>query len=106
MVEKTSQMFITGPKVIEAVTGEKITSENLGGAQVHSSISGVAHFTAETESEVLNDVRTLIAYLPQNNKENPPVIEVVKEDDGWCEQLVDLVPVSYTHLTLPTMAVV
>src|SRR3954469_18202990 len=56
MVEKTSQMFITGPKVIETVTGETITSEDLGGARVHASVSGNAHFTAPTEAEALDQV--------------------------------------------------
>jgi propionyl-CoA carboxylase beta chain len=90
-------MFITGPKVIEAVTGEKISAENLGGAKVHSSISGVAHFTAESEPEVLDQVRKLISYLPQNNMEKPPVMEAEK-DDGWNDELVDLVPVEGTKV--------
>jgi propionyl-CoA carboxylase beta chain len=97
MVEKTSQMFITGPKVIEAVTREKISAENLGGARVHSSISGCAHFTAESEQEVLNQVRKLMSYLPQNNMEKPPVMEVEK-DDGWNDELADLVPVEGTKV--------
>ncbi|MCQ6280886.1 acyl-CoA carboxylase subunit beta [Bacillus sp. EB600] len=97
MVEQTSKMFITGPKVIEAVTGEKISAENLGGAKVHSSISGVAHFTAESEPEVLDQVRKLISYLPQNNMEKPPVMEAEK-DDGWNDELVDLVPVEGTKV--------
>ncbi len=97
MVEKTSQMFITGPKVIEAVTGENISSENLGGAKVHSSISGVAHFTAESEPEVLNEVRKLLSYLPQNHMETPPVMEVEK-DDGWSDEMIDLVPIEGTKV--------
>lgn len=97
MVEKTSKMFITGPKVIEAVTGEKISAENLGGAMVHSSISGVAHFTSESEPEVLNQVRKLMSYLPQNNMEKPPVLEVEK-DDGWNDELVDFVPIEGTKV--------
>ncbi len=97
MVEQTSKMFITGPKVIEAVTGEKISAENLGGAKVHSSISGVAHFTAESEPEVLNQVRKLMSYLPQNNMEQPPVMEA-ERDDGWNDELVDLVPVEGTKV--------
>jgi propionyl-CoA carboxylase beta chain len=97
MVEGTSQMFITGPKVIEAVTGEKISSENLGGAQVHSSISGCAHFKAESEPEVLEEVRRLLSYLPQNNKEQPPVMGSV-EDDGWNDDIIDLVPISGTKV--------
>ena len=97
MVEKTSQMFITGPKVIETVTGEKISAEDLGGARVHSSISGNAHFTGETEPDVLNDVRRLLSYLPQNNMENAPVVEV-KADNGWIDELADLVPVEATKV--------
>lgn len=69
MVDKTSQMFITGPKVIETVTGEKISSENLGGSKVHNTISGNAHFRADSEEEVLLMVRKLLTYLPQNNQE-------------------------------------
>src|SRR5690606_34046412 len=69
MVDKTSQMFITGPKVIETVTGEKISSEDLGGSRVHNTTSGNAHFRAKSEEEVLKMVRTLLSYLPQNNKE-------------------------------------
>ncbi|MFC7370477.1 acyl-CoA carboxylase subunit beta [Fictibacillus iocasae] len=93
MVEKTSQMFITGPKVIETVTGEKISSEDLGGAKVHSTKSGNAHFTGETEAEVLDQVRRLISYLPQNNEQKPPAAEYrssEKEDDR--PDLADLVP--------------
>ncbi|WP_160721522.1 acyl-CoA carboxylase subunit beta [Bacillus sp. USDA818B3_A] len=91
MVEKTSQMFITGPKVIETVTGEKISPEDLGGANVHNSISGNAHFQAETEAEVLESVRKLLGYLPQNNEEKPPGLEAGKEDD-YRPDLMDIVP--------------
>ncbi|GAA0458445.1 hypothetical protein GCM10008935_11960 [Alkalibacillus silvisoli] len=69
MVEETSQMFITGPKVIETVTGEKISSEDLGGADVHNSKSGNAHLKAKTEEEALDQVKQLISYLPQNSQE-------------------------------------
>ena len=91
MVEKTSQMFITGPKVIETVTGEKISSEGLGGATVHNTISGNAHFKAASEEKVLQDVRRLLSYLPQNNKEKPPVLEVDNNDD-YRPDLTDVVP--------------
>jgi propionyl-CoA carboxylase beta chain len=97
MVEKTSQMFITGPKVIEAVTGEKISAENLGGARVHSSISGCAHFTGESEPEVLDEVRRLMSFLPQNSTELPPVREQLGDDD-WREDLAELVPVEGTKV--------
>jgi len=92
MVEKTSQMFITGPKVIETVTGEKISQEDLGGARVHSTISGNAHFKGETEEEVIAQVRKLLSYLPQNNEEKPPVYET-NEDNDYRPDLADIVPV-------------
>lgn len=91
MVEKTSQMFITGPKVIETVTGEKISSEDLGGAGVHNSISGNAHFQGETEEEVLSQVRALLSYLPQNNEEKPPRLEADLEED-YRPDLTDVIP--------------
>ncbi|MBN8190862.1 acyl-CoA carboxylase subunit beta [Bacillus sp. NTK074B] len=91
MVDDTSQMFITGPKVIETVTGEKISSEDLGGAKVHNSISGNAHFRGKTEEEVLQEVRRLLTYLPQNNEEKPSRVEVSEEDD-YRANLTDLIP--------------
>src|SRR3954447_13739829 len=92
MVEKTSQMFITGPKVIETVTGEQISSEDLGGAKVHNSISGNAHFRGESEEVVIEQVRTLLSYLPQNNEEKPPLSEY-KEKDDYRPDLADVIPV-------------
>lgn len=97
MVEESSQMFITGPKVIETVTGERISAEDLGGARVHSSLSGNAHFTAASEPEVLNQVRRLLSFLPQNNVEEPPRI-YCKEDDGWDEELEERVPTAGTKV--------
>lgn len=97
MVEKTSQMFITGPKVIETVTGEKISAENLGGAMVHSSISGCAHFISDSEQEVLDEVRRLITFLPQNNMEKPQSLDCSGEDE-WREDLLDLVPQNGTKV--------
>ncbi|OCA91019.1 methylmalonyl-CoA carboxyltransferase [Bacillus sp. FJAT-27225] len=91
MVEGTSQMFITGPKVIETVTGEKISAEDLGGAKVHNTISGNAHFRGKTEEEVLESVRKLLSYLPQNSKEKPPVVAFEDEDD-YRPDLVDCIP--------------
>lgn len=91
MVEKTSQMFITGPKVIETVTGEKISSEDLGGAAVHNKISGNAHFSSETEEEVLSQVRKLLSYLPQNNEEKPPRL-IHDNNDDYRADLTELIP--------------
>lgn len=91
MVEKTSQMFITGPKVIETVTGEKISAEDLGGAKVHNTVSGNAHFRAETEPEILEMVRALLSYLPQSQEEKPPRLEVDNADD-YRPDLTDLIP--------------
>ncbi|KGX87631.1 acyl-CoA carboxylase subunit beta [Pontibacillus marinus] len=91
MVEETSQMFITGPKVIETVTGEQISSEGLGGAQVHNSKSGNAHLKASSEEEALDQVRDLIKYLPANNQEQPKQIEM-DDEDHYRPDLTDLIP--------------
>jgi acetyl-CoA carboxylase carboxyltransferase component len=72
MVKETSHMFITGPDVIKAVTHEEVSFEDLGGAMVHNSVSGVAHFAANNEEECLKMVRQLLSYLPQNNLEDAP----------------------------------
>lgn len=92
MVEKTSQMFITGPKVIETVTGEKISAEGLGGAKVHNTVSGNAHFRAETEEEALQYVRTLLSYLPQNNEEKPPRFTVKEDEFDYRPDLAEIIP--------------
>ena len=73
MAKKTSYMFVTGPKVVKTVTGETVTTEELGGAQVHATKSGVTHFAAENEEEALLLIRKLLSYLPQNNLEDPPL---------------------------------
>ncbi len=72
MVKGTGQMYITGPDVIKAVTGEEVTHEELGGAVSHATRSGVAHFIYESEEECLAEVRRLLGYLPSNNLEDPP----------------------------------
>ena len=91
MVEERSQMFITGPKVIETVTGEKIAAEDLGGAHVHNAISGNAHFSAQSEEETLANVRKLLSYLPQNNREQPPCVTVQASNDDR-PNLLHIVP--------------
>ena len=73
MTQGTSYMFLTGPKVVKTVTGEDVTQEQLGGASVHTSKSGVAHFSAQTEEDGLKMIRKLISYIPQNNLEEAPL---------------------------------
>lgn len=75
MSDKTSYMFVTGPKVVKTVTGEDITTEDLGGAITHASKSGVSHFVVDSEEEGLLLLRKLLSYLPQNNLEEPPVTD-------------------------------
>lgn len=91
MVEGTSQMFITGPKVIETVTGEKISSEDLGGARVQEVVSGVAHFTAQSEPEALEEIRRLLGFLPSSSQEQPPHRDEPFEL-AMDETLLDVVP--------------
>jgi len=74
MSKENSYMFVTGPKVVKTVTGEDVTDADLGGAMVHASKSGVTHFVVENETEGLNKIRTLMAYLPSNNMEEAPLV--------------------------------
>ncbi|HLR41779.1 MAG TPA: acyl-CoA carboxylase subunit beta [Pseudogracilibacillus sp.] len=97
MVEKTSKMFITGPKVIETVTGEKISAEDLGGAHVHNTKSGNAHLSAKTEEEALDQVKQILSYLPNNSEEKPPIFEYKAEDDNYRDELLEIVPYDTTR---------
>ncbi|GAB2921406.1 MULTISPECIES: acyl-CoA carboxylase subunit beta [Streptomyces] len=92
MVRGTSQMFITGPDVVQAVTGEQITHDELGGADVHAERSGVAGFVYDNEECCLKDVRHLLSFLPSNNREMPPGAPTCDPSDRRVEALVDLVP--------------
>ncbi|BAF59545.1 MAG: methylmalonyl-CoA carboxyltransferase [Pelotomaculum sp.] len=91
MVSGTSQMFITGPLVIKATTGEDVSMEALGGAATHNQISGVAHFMANNEEECIAQIKALLSYLPSNNLEEPPTYAPV-EPSVDKEILVDIVP--------------
>jgi len=93
MVEKQSFMFLTGPEVIKAVTGEKIDAESLGGSEVHMSISGVAHLSAPSEKHALGLVRKFLSYLPSNNVENPQFQPNSDDPLRMDEALNSLVPV-------------
>ncbi|MFN3305937.1 MAG: acyl-CoA carboxylase subunit beta [Candidatus Kapaibacteriota bacterium] len=92
MVEKTSYMFVTGPKVVKTVLHEEYTSEELGGAEVHASKSGVAHFTAQNDLEALQLVRKLLSYIPLNNSEEPPFVPNDDPIDREDEELNYIVP--------------
>ncbi len=92
MVKDTSHMFITGPDVIETVTGEEVSFEELGGATTHTDKSGVAHFAENSEEEALDDIRRLLSYLPQNNVEDPPRFEPWDDPERRDEELKSVVP--------------
>jgi len=75
MVDKTAHMFITGPQVIKAVTGEDVTADNLGGAMTHNAVSGVAQFVSPNDQECIAEVKRLLGFLPSNNTDKPPVYQ-------------------------------
>ncbi len=91
-VEETSHMFITGPDVIKAVTGEEVTMEELGGAHTHASKSGVTHFVYPTGEEALEAVRYLVSFLPQNNQELPPYFPPTDRPDRAEDALDAIIP--------------
>ncbi len=92
MAKNTSHMFVTGPNVVKTVTHEEVSMENLGGAETHSSKSGVAHFAFENEVEVLQNMRKLLSYLPLNNLDEPPNCEYVDSTIKSQLKLNSLVP--------------
>ena len=92
MTVGTGQMYITGPDVIRSVIGEEITHEDLGGAEVHATRSGVAHFAIEGEAETLAEVRRLLSFMPSNNAEDPPWVPSEDPTDEPDEELLTIVP--------------
>ncbi len=94
MVDKISQMFITGPEIIKAVTGEQVSFEDLGGATTHNTKSGVAHFIAADETDAFEQVRHLLSFLPQNNVEDPPTAACSDDVERTDQALIDLIPPS------------
>ena len=95
MTEKTSQMYITGPAVVKSVTGETISSSELGGAAIHSSTSGVAHFVYPDDLSCLNGVRQLLGYFPQNNTDCS--LKVAGNEVDHCADLPNIVPTDSKH---------
>ena len=97
MVSETSHMFITGPEVIKAVTGEEVTQEELGGALSHATKSGSAHFVAATDEDCLEQIRYLLSFVPSNNFESPPYFPPADDPTRSCDDLLDLIPDSPTR---------
>ena len=92
MVRGISYMFVTGPDVVRTVTHEEVTTEDLGGADVHGSVSGVAQFVADSEAEALLDVRRLLGFLPSNNLDSPPRRDTEDPPERRDEALDEIVP--------------
>jgi len=92
MTKGTSYMFVTGPNVVKTVTHEEVTSEELGGAEVHASKSGVAHFACDNEADAIERVKKLMRYIPQNNIEDPPSVECTDPLDREDESLNEIIP--------------
>ena len=94
MVDKTSQMFITGPQVIKTVTGEDVSSEELGGAMTHNATSGVAHFMSANDEACIEDIKRLLSFLPSNNMESAPFYETNDDLNRIEESLNEIIPES------------
>jgi acetyl-CoA carboxylase carboxyltransferase component len=91
MVKNSSYMFITGPEVIKAVTGEEITFEDLGGAKTHNEKSGVAHFACENDEDTIQRIKNLLSFLPSNNMEDPPIFatgDVPEREDSQLDSII------------------
>ncbi len=92
MVKDTSYMFLTGPNVVKTVTGEEVTQEELGGAGVHASKSGVAHFAAADEAEGIETIRNLLSFMPSNNREQAPLCPTPDPAGRYDDSLNDIIP--------------
>jgi methylmalonyl-CoA decarboxylase subunit alpha len=92
MTEENSYMFVTGPKVVKSVTGEDISTEDLGGADVHAGKSGVSHFKVENEEEGVLLIRKLLTYLPQNNLEEAPIFDCKDSIERLEDSLNEIIP--------------
>ena len=92
MIKDTSYMFLTGPSVVKTVTGEIVTQEELGGAGVHATKSGLAHFAADNEAEGIEIIKALLSFLPSNNREQAPFVETSDPAGRACDDLNDIIP--------------
>ena len=92
MIKDTSYMFLTGPAVVKAVTGENVTQEELGGANVHTRKSGVAHFAEDTEEEGIEKIKELLSFIPSNNREKAPFVQTSDPAGRFDDRLNDIIP--------------
>ena len=92
MIKDTSYMFLTGPGVVKAITGEEVTQDELGGASVHANKSGVAHFAAENEVEGIETIKALFSFLPSNNREEAPFVETSDSPGRYDDSLNEIIP--------------
>lgn len=92
MVENIGQMFVTGPEVVKEVLSQEVSFEELGGARAHGSKSGVAHFVAKNEYDCFDKIKKLLSFLPQNNAEEPPVIETNDDHNRMDPSLINMLP--------------
>ena len=92
MIKDTSYMFLTGPSVVKAVTGEDVSQEDLGGAAVHSKKSGIAHFAAKDEKEGIQTIKTLLSFLPSNNREQAPTVKTCDPAGRHDDALNEIIP--------------
>ena len=92
MAKGISNMFITGPEVVKAATGEEVSFEALGGATVHAEKSGVAHFASDSERDAMRTVRRILSYVPSNNLEEPPVLDLRDDSERRDPELATIVP--------------
>ena len=97
MVENVGQMFVTGPEVVKQVLSQEVTFEELGGAKTHATKSGVAHFVAKDEIDCMDKIKTLLSYLPQNNKEEPPRLDVDDDANRLDQHIINILPENPYH---------
>src|SRR3989475_2881954 len=92
MVDKLATMFVTGPEVVKTVLGEEVSFDELGGAMSHGKNSGVAHFVAKNEYQCMDIVKTLLSYVPQNNTQEPPIVETGDDPNRLDNNLISIIP--------------
>jgi acetyl-CoA/propionyl-CoA carboxylase len=92
MTENVSQMFVTGPEVVKEVLSQEVSFEELGGARTHASKSGVAHFIAKNEYECMDKIKKLLSFIPQNNTEEPPLIDSTDDVNRIDPNIINILP--------------